>query len=433
MKKKRQNKVLQFIILFVAIILAFTVSILTSSMRQSRDVSGYYIKVNENYEQAPKEYNSVYEYYERVSYDFYTIVENPKQEEYGIYYVSLEDGEYKKATDYYKVITEGTTYYTKDVKYYYIPIVPDTSLNLFSKENLHSSINSVEFWLNTTGTGLMNMTVFFASYNLIRHKRIEEQEFTDLESNYNNHLKKKETDSFTKYAKKINFNRKKEAYKEYYNKKLGKIEKKLDRIPDYKQETKKYKNLLKKKERLEIRLTDTWIENNLHKVPYNSLFDKVHFQEMKTTNYIESSISDVSNYKEKSNEGLLNGRKGLSKTISSIVIGLISALLVFIPIMIKFDTVTLILVLITVSLSCSWQIFSGITYANKIFKQEIKAPIIYKTSMLEDYEKWILENQNIKTDYRKELEEKALCEAKNEIMKKLTEEVESIDEGAYND
>lgn len=432
MKKKRQNRVLQFIILIIAIILAFTVSILTSSMRQSRDVSGYYIKVNENYEQAPKEYNSVYEYYERISYDFYTIVENPKQEEYGIYYVQI-DNYYKKATDYYKVITEGTVYYTKNVKYYYTPIVPDTSLNPFSEENLHNSINSVEFWLNTTGTGLMNMAVFFASYNLIRHKRIEEQEFVDLESNYNNHLKKKETDSFTKYAEKINFYRKKEAYKEYYNKKLGKIEKKLDRIPDYKQETKRYKNLLKKKERLEIRLTDVWIENNLHKVPYNRLFDKVHFQEMKTTNYIESSISDISNYKEKSNEGLLNSRKGISKSISSIVIGLISALLVFIPIIIQFDVVTLIIVLITVSLSCLWQIFSGITYANKIFKQEIKSPIIYKTSMLEDYEKWLLENPNIKTDYRKELEEKALCEAKNEIMKKLTEEVENIDEGAYND
>lgn len=432
MKKKRQNRVLQFIILFIAIILAFTVSIFTSSMRQSRDVSGYYIKVNENYEQAPKEYNSVYEYYERVSYDFYTVVENPKQEEYGIYYVQI-DNYYKKATDYYKVITEGTTYYTKDVKYYYTPIVPDTSLNPFSEENLHNSINSVEFWLNTSGTGLMNMAVFFASYNLIRHKRIEEQEFVDLESNYNNHLKKKETDSFTKYAKKINFDRKKEAYKEYYNKKLGKLEKKLDRIPDYKQETKRYKNLLKKKERLEIRLTDTWIENNLHKVPYNRLLDKVHFQEMKTENYIESSISDISNYKEKSNEGLLNSRKGISKSISSIVIGLISALLVFIPIIIKFDAVTLIIVLITVTFSCSWQIFSGITYANKIFKQEIKSPIIYKTSMLEDYEKWLLENPNIKTDYRKELEEKALCEAKNEIMKKLTEEVENIDGGAYNE
>ena len=432
MKKKRQNRVLQFIILIIAIILAFTVSILTSSMRQSRDVSGYYIKVNENYEQAPKEYNSVYEYYERISYDFYTIVENPKQEEYGIYYVQI-DNYYKKATDYYKVITEGTVYYTKNVKYYYTPIVPDTSLNPFSEENLHNSINSVEFWLNTTGTGLMNMAVFFASYNLIRHKRIEEQEFVDLESNYNNHLKKKETDSFTKYAEKINFYRKKETYKEYYNKKLEKIEKKLDRIPDYKQETKRYKNLLKKKERLEIRLTDVWIENNLHKVPYNRLFDKVHFQEMKTTNYIESSISDISNYKEKSNEGLLNSRKGISKSISSIVIGLISALLVFIPIIIQFDVVTLIIVLITVSLSCLWQIFSGITYANKIFKQEIKSPIIYKTSMLEDYEKWLLENPNIKTDYRKELEEKALCEAKNEIMKKLTEEVENIDEGAYND
>ena len=154
---------------------------------------------------------------------------------------------------------------------------------------------------------------------------------------------------------------------------------------------------------------------------------------MKTENYIESSISDVSNYKEKSNEGLLNSRKGISKSISSIVIGLISALLVFIPIIIQFDAVTLIIVLITVTFSCSWQIFSGITYANKIFKQEIKSPIIYKTSMLEDYEKWLLENPNIKTDYRKELEEKALCEAKNEIMKKLTEEVENIDEGAYND
>ena len=143
-------------------------------MRQSRDVSGYYIKVNENYEQAPKEYNSVYEYYERVSYDFYTIVENPKQEEYGIYYVSLEDGEYKKATDYYKVITTGTVYYTKNVKYYYTPIVPDTSLNPFSEDNLHNSINSVEFWLNTIGTGLMNMDVLFECYNLIRKKRIEE-------------------------------------------------------------------------------------------------------------------------------------------------------------------------------------------------------------------------------------------------------------------
>lgn len=432
MKKKRQNRVIQFIILIIAILLAFTVSILTSSMRQSRDVSGYYIKVNETYEQAPKEYNSVYEYYERVSYDFYTKVENPKQEEYGIYYVQI-DNSYKKATDYYKVITEETIYYTKDVKYYYTPIVPDTSLNPFSEENLYNSINSVEFWLNTIGTGLMNMAVFFASYNLIRHKRIEEQEFVDLESNYNNHLKKKETESFTKYAEKINFDRKKEAYKEYYYKKLGKLEKKLDRIPDYKQENKKYKNLLKKKERLELRLTDAWIENNLHKVPYNRLFDKVHFQEMKTANYIESSISDISNYKEKSNEGLLNSRKGLSKSISSIAIGLISAIIVFIPIIIKFDTVTLILVLITVSLSCLWQIFSGIAYANKIFKQEIKSPIIYKTSMLEDYEKWLLENPNIKTDYRKELEEKALCEAKNEIMKKLTEEVENIDEGAYND
>lgn len=432
MKKKRQNRVIQFIILIIAILLAFTVSILTSSMRQSRDVSGYYIKVNETYEQAPKEYNSVYEYYERVSYDFYTVVENPKQEEYGIYYVQINNS-YKKATDYYKVITEGTIYYTKDVKYYYTPIIPDTSLNPFSEENLYKSINSVEFWLNTIGTGLMNMAVFFASYNLIRHKRIEEQEFVDLESNYNNHLKKKETESFTKYAEKINFDRKKEAYKEYYYKQLGKLEKKLDRIPDYKQETKKYKNLLKKKERLELRLTDAWIENNLHKVPYNRLFDKVHFQEMKTANYIESSISDISNYKEKSNEGLLNSRKGLSKSISSIAIGLISAIIVFIPIIIKFDTVTLILVLITVSLSCLWQIFSGIAYANKIFKQEIKSPIIYKTSMLEDYEKWLLENPNIKTDYRKELEEKALCEAKNEIMKKLTEEVENIDGGAYND
>ena len=252
MKKKRQNRVLQFIILIIAIILAFTVSILTSSMRQSRDVSGYYIKVNENYEQAPKEYNSVYEYYERVSYDFYTIVENPKQEEYGIYYVQV-DNYYKKATDYYKVITEGTVYYTKNVKYYYTPIVPDTSLNPFSKENLHNSINSVEFWLNTTGTGLMNMAVFFASYNLIRHKRIEEQEFVDLESNYNNHLKKKETDSFTKYAKKINFYRKKEAYKEYYNKKLGKIEKKLDRLPHYKHEIKQCKNLLNTNEIQKIR------------------------------------------------------------------------------------------------------------------------------------------------------------------------------------
>lgn len=432
MKKKRQNRVIQFILLIIAILLAFTVSILTSSMRQSRDVSGYYIKVNETYEQAPKEYNSVYEYYERISYDFYTKVENPKQEEYGIYYVQI-DNSYKKATDYYKVITEGTTYYTKDVKYYYTPIIPDTSLNPFSEENLYNSINSVEFWLNTIGTGLMNMTVFFASYNLIRHKRIEEQEFVDLESNYNSHLKKKETYSFTKFVEKTNFDRKKEAYKEYYYKQLGKLEKKLDRMPDYKQETKKYKNLLKKKERLELRLTDVWIENNLHKVPYNMILDKVHFQEMKTANYIESSISDISNYKEKSNERLLNSRKGLSKSISSIAIGLISAIIVFIPIIIKFDAVTLILVLITVSITCLWQIFSGIAYANKIFKQEIKSPIIYKTSVLEDYEKWLLENPNITTDYKKELEEKALCEAKNEIMKKLTEEVENIDEGAYND
>ena len=433
MKKKRQNRVLQFIILFIAIILAFTVSILTSSMRQYRDVSEYYIKVNENYEQAPKEYNSVYEYYERVSYDFYTIVENPKQEEYGNYYVSLEDGEYKKATDYYKVITTGTAYYIKNTKYYYNPIVPDTSLNPFSEKNLRNSINSVEFWLNTAGTGLMNMAVFFTSYNLIRNKRIEEEEFVDLETNYNNHINKKETYSFEKYAEKINFNRKKEAYKEYYYYKLGKIKDKLNRIPDYKQETKRYKKLLNKKERLELILTDTWIENNLHLVPYNRLFDKIHFQKMEPKNYIESSISDVHNYKEQSNERKLNSRKGLSKSVSSIAIGIISAALAFIPIIIKFDVVTLIIVLITVTLSCLWQIFSGIAYANKIFKQEIKSPIIYKTRMLEDYEKWLLENPNIKTDYRKELEEKALCEAKNEIMKKLTEEVENIDEGAYND
>ena len=154
---------------------------------------------------------------------------------------------------------------------------------------------------------------------------------------------------------------------------------------------------------------------------------------MEPKNYIESSISDAHNYKEQSNERKLNSRKGLSKSVSSIAIGIISAALAFIPIIIKFDTVTLIIVLITVTLSCLWQIFSGIVYANKIFKQEIKSPIIYKTRMLEDYEKWLLENPNIKTDYRKELEEKALCEAKNEIMKKLTEEVENIDEGAYND
>lgn len=433
MKKKRQNRVLQFIILFVAIILAFTVSILTSSMRQSRDVSGYYIKVNENYEQAPKEYNSVYEYYEKVSYDFYTMVENPKQEDYGIYYISLEDGEYKKASDYYKVITDGTVYYIKCSKDYYMPVVPDISLNPFSEENFRNSIYSATFWLNTIGTGLMNMSVFFAAYTLIRCKRIEEQEFVDLETNYNNHLKKKETDSFTKFVEKTNFERKKEAYKEYCYKQLEKLENKLNRIPDYKQETEKYKNLLNKKESLELRLTDAWLSNNLHKIPYNTAFAKIHFTKMEPENYIDSSISDISNPKEKSNEASLNSRKGLSKSISSIAIGLISAILVFIPIIIQFDVVTLLIVLITVTLSCLWQIFSGMSYANKIFKQEIKAPIIYKTSMLKDYEKWLLENPNVKTNYRKELEEKALCEAKNEIMKKLSQEVENIDEGAYND
>lgn len=154
---------------------------------------------------------------------------------------------------------------------------------------------------------------------------------------------------------------------------------------------------------------------------------------MKAHHYIESSISDISKYKEKSNERLLNSEKAMSKIISSTVIGLVSAVLAFIPIVFRFDVYTLIMLLITTTISISWQCGSGIFYANKIFKQEIKAPIIYKTSMLEDYEKWLLENPNVKTDYRKELEEKALCEAKNEIMKKLTEEVESIEEGAYNE
>ena len=210
---------------------------------------------------------------------------------------------------------------------------------------------------------------------------------------------------------------------------LEKLEKKLNRIPDYKQETKRYKSLLKKKERLEIRLTDTWISNNLHKVPYNRFFDKIHFTKMEPENYIKSSIADIAHYNEKSKERQAKSVKGISKIVTNFVIGLVSASLVFIPFIFQFDVEALIIVLVTVTVSCLFQFFSGKAFANQIFKQEIKAPIIYKTDMLEDYENWILKNPNIKSDYRKELEEKALCEAKNEIMKKLTEEVENIDEG----
>ena len=285
-----------------------------------------------------------------------------------------------------------------------------------------SCLFSISFWLLTISMAICLTFCYIGFYTIHRNKLIESEEFQEIVKTYNDKIDLK-GNNFDEYVRLNNLDEKKRVYLAKMSKKLNKWKLALATISNEKLNGRKGMYIKRKISILETRMSVEFIENNI--LGLRVKYTKINANNFRKSNY--ENLGDAR--KDHSLEGIKITGQTAKKMITSTMLTTVLTIFVFNAIfMFKFNA-NFWMIMISTTFSGMLNAYWGILLAKKYYRSEYVLPLLNKTTIMEDYVIWNMNNPSTFKTYNQLLDEyyhKRLEEATNKIKEEYSQKLDAI-------
>lgn len=255
---------------------------------------------------------------------------------------------------------------------------------------LQSNFKDPTFWLLTGVLNIVWLIVYYSVYTIKRDSILASDEWIQIADRYRKLISMK-IKNFVDYIRLINLKRKKEAYQIKWNKKLVRVQSKIERnlnLLNWRL-LRRYANwklvhLREKEQHRKDKLDDNYINDNLNYL--YAKYNHVSVNDFTFSKYSEAKITD----KTSSNEDKRLLAIGTNKMLIGFLINGITVIGVtyILEGVITFKQTEFWVTLLSIFISSIIQVYFAISAAKKITDSEIIGPTIVKIKILEDSLMW---------------------------------------------
>ena len=255
---------------------------------------------------------------------------------------------------------------------------------------LQSNFKDPTFWLLTGVLNIVWLIVYYSVYTIKRDSILASDEWIQIADRYRKLVSMK-IKNFVDYIRLINLKRKKEAYQKKWNKKLVRVQSKIERnlnLLNWRL-LRRYANwrlvhLREKEQHRKDKLDDNYINANLNYL--YAKYNHVSVNDFTFSKYSEAKITD----KTSSNEDKRLLAIGTNKMLIGFLINGITVIGVtyILEGVITFKQTEFWVTLLSIFISSIIQVYFAISAAKKITDSEIIGPTIVKIKILEDSLMW---------------------------------------------
>lgn len=255
---------------------------------------------------------------------------------------------------------------------------------------LQSNFKDPSFWLLTGVLNIVWLIVYYSVYTIKRDAILASDDWNQTADRYRK-LNSMKIKNFVDFIRILNLKRKKEAYQKKWNRKLVRVQARIERnlnLLNWRL-LRKYANwrlvhLRAKEQRRKDKLDETYIDSNINYL--FARYNHVSINDFTFNKYTEARITD----KTSSNEDKRLLAIGTKKILLGFLINgiTVAGVTYIMEGVMTFKQTGFWITLLSIFISSIIQVYFAISAAKKITDSEIIGPTIVKTKILEDSLMW---------------------------------------------